>query len=357
MEVACGYCNLEYNLETGERGDRQEHLESLLCRLTGAEAALVVNNNAAAMLLAIHTLAKGGETVVSRGELIEVGGKFRLPDVIEESGARLREVGTTNRTYLEDYRNALNEETHLLLKVHTSNYQVLGFAQSVSIEELVALGKESNVPVLEDLGSGTLVDLQAYGLGAEPTVQSSVQQGVDVVCFSADKLLGGPQAGILVGKKKILEKMRINPLLRALRVDKFTTAALELHLRDYLQPERAMQEVAVLRMIAQPLEEVKLRANTLLDKMVKYPAVELSVGDSIAQIGGGAMPLEEIESAAVVLRPVTMSVNALEGKLRKLPVPVIGRIVNQQILLDLRTISPEMEDVFLEQWNTKMEFE
>lgn len=248
-QIAGTYTNLELDLNTGERGERCSHFERLLCRITGAEAALAVNNNAAAVLLILTALSSGGEAVVSRGELVEIGGKFRIPDVMEQSGTRLREAGTTNRTRLSDYESAINEDTKVLLKVHTSNYRILGFTESVPLEELCTLGRQRGICVVQDLGSGVLVDLSRYGLRGEPTVQASVSAGADVVCFSGDKLLGGPQAGIIVGKKCFLDRMRRHPLARALRIDKFTAAALEQVLLEYLNPDQAVRRIPVLRML------------------------------------------------------------------------------------------------------------
>ena len=233
-DIVCGYSNLEYNLELGKRGERYSHFEKLLCRITGAEAAMVVNNNAAAVMLILSTMAKGGEVVVSRGELIEIGGKFRIPDVMEQSGAKLVEIGTTNKTHLSDYEEAVTENTKAFLKVHTSNYSIVGFTQSVTASELKPLAEDKGLPIIEDLGSGVLIDLAKFGLTHEPTVQEAIEAGVDVVCFSGDKLLGGPQAGIIIGKKKYINMMKKNQLTRALRVDKFTVTALELVLLSYL---------------------------------------------------------------------------------------------------------------------------
>ena len=245
-EVACGYSNLEYDLEAGRRGERYSHFEKLLCKITGAEAAMAVNNNASAVMLILSSMAKGGEVVVSRGELVEIGGKFRIPDVMEQSGARLVEVGTTNKTHYSDYADAVTEETKAFLKVHTSNYRIVGFTESVGIDDLIPLGQEYDLPIIEDLGSGVLIDLSKYGLTYEPTVQDSIRKGADVVCFSGDKLLGGPQAGIIVGKKKYIDKMKKNQLTRALRIDKFTATALELVLQEYLSEENAVNKIPVL---------------------------------------------------------------------------------------------------------------
>ncbi len=337
--VATGYSNLEYNLEAGKRGERYSHFEKLLCKITGAEAAMAVNNNAAAVMLILSSLAKGGEVVVSRGELVEIGGKFRIPDVMEQSGATLVEVGTTNKTHFDDYVNAITEETKVLLKVHTSNYRIVGFTDTVGIDELIPVAREHDIPVVEDLGSGVLVDLSKYGVTYEPTVQESIRKGADVVCFSGDKLLGGPQAGIIIGKKEYIDKMKKNQLTRALRIDKFTAATLELVLQEYLSEEKAVKNLPVLRMITQPYEETLKEAKTLLRMLrrASLPA-KFEVQACESQIGGGSLPLERIPSAAVIIRPEHISVSELEERMRHLPVPVIPRTVNDTVLLDVRTI-------------------
>ena len=263
--IVSGYSNLEYNLEAGARGERYSHFEKLLCKLTGAEAAMAVNNNAAAVMLILSSMAKGGEVVVSRGELVEIGGKFRIPDVMEQSGASLVEVGTTNKTHYSDYEEAITEETKALLKVHTSNYRIVGFTETVTIDELIPIAQEHDIPIIEDLGSGVLIDLSKYGLTYEPTVQDSIRKGADVVCFSGDKLLGGPQAGIIIGKKKYIDQMKKNQLTRALRIDKFTAAALELVLQEYLSEEKAIQNLPVLRMITESKEDVEKVGGTFSD--------------------------------------------------------------------------------------------
>ncbi|MGN1164882.1 MAG: L-seryl-tRNA(Sec) selenium transferase [Lachnospiraceae bacterium] len=339
MEIATGYSNLEYNLEAGKRGERYSHFEKLLCKITGAEAAMAVNNNASSVMLILSSLAKGGEVIVSRGELIEIGGKFRIPDVMEQSGASLVEVGTTNKTHYDDYENAITEETKALLKVHTSNYRIVGFTDTVGIDELIPLAKKYDLPVVEDLGSGVLVDLAKYGLTHEPTVQESIAKGADVVCFSGDKLLGGPQAGIIIGKKKYIDMMKKNQLTRALRIDKFTAATLELVLQEYLSEEKAVQNIPVLRMIAEPLEEVAKRAKTLsrIMKAAKLPA-KIEVRQCESQIGGGSLPLERIPSMAVMIQPEKISINELEERMRRLPVPIIARTANDMVILDARTL-------------------
>lgn len=342
FDIVTGYSNLEYNLEEGRRGERYSHFEKLLCKITGAEAAMAVNNNASSVLLILSSLAKGGEVIVSRGELIEIGGKFRIPDVMTQSGAMLVEVGTTNKTHVSDYEENITEETKALLKVHTSNYKIVGFTESVGIDELMPIAKEHDIPVIEDLGSGVLIDLSQYGLTYEPTVQESVAKGADVVCFSGDKLFGGPQAGIIVGKKKYIDMMKKNQLTRALRIDKFTAAALELVLQEYLSEEQAVQHIPVLRMITESLDEVARRARSLARtiRSTDIPA-KVDVVSCESQIGGGSLPMERIPSMAVAIRPKHESVAALEDQMRHLTVPMIPRTVNDTIMLDVRTIETE----------------
>ena len=338
-DIVTGYSNLEYNLEAGKRGERYSHFEKLLCKLTGAEAAMAVNNNAAAVMLILSSMAKGGEVIVSRGELVEIGGKFRIPDVMEQSGASLVEVGTTNKTHYSDYEEAITENTKALLKVHTSNYRIVGFTDTVTIDDLVPLAKEHDLPIIEDLGSGVLIDLSKYGLTYEPTVQDSIRKGADVVCFSGDKLLGGPQAGIIIGKKKYIDQMKKNQLTRALRIDKFTATVLELVLQEYLSEEKAIQNIPVLRMITETEEEVAHRAQNL-NRMLRRAglAAEFGLEKCESQIGGGSLPLERIPSMAVTIKPEKMSVPQLEEKMRHLEVPIIPRTANDTIYLDVRTI-------------------
>ena len=340
--IAAQYSNLEYDLQRGERGERNAHFESLLCRLTGAEAALVVNNNAAAVLLCLSTLAKSGEVIVSRGELVEIGGKFRIPDVMEQSGAVLVEVGTTNKTHLSDYEEAITEETKAILKVHTSNYQIVGFTESVAVPKLKAIAREHEIPIIEDLGSGALVDLSKYGISHEPMVQEAIKGGADVVCFSGDKLLGGPQAGIIVGRKCYIDKMKKAPLTRALRVDKFTTAALEMTLEEYLSEERAMHRIPVLKMISEMPDAVKQRAQKLKSQLEQreLPA-QIVLETCESQIGGGALPLEKISSTAVAIRSEICSASEMEKRMRALPTPIIGRMINGAWAMDMRTIEEE----------------
>ena len=337
--IVSGYSNLEYNLEAGARGERYSHFEKLLCKLTGAEAAMAVNNNAAAVMLILSSMAKGGEVVVSRGELVEIGGKFRIPDVMEQSGASLVEVGTTNKTHYSDYEEAITEETKALLKVHTSNYRIVGFTETVTIDELIPIAQEHDIPIIEDLGSGVLIDLSKYGLTYEPTVQDSIRKGADVVCFSGDKLLGGPQAGIIIGKKKYIDMMKKNQLTRALRIDKFTAAALEMVLMEYLSEETAVQNIPVLRMIAMPLDEIEKEAGYFA-RILRRTGMDakIQVVSCESQIGGGSLPLERMESRAVSIQPNGMSVAEMEEKMRHLEIPIIPRTVNDSICLDVRTI-------------------
>lgn len=338
--MATSYSNLEFDLASGQRGSRHRHVEEILCQLTGAEAALVVNNNAAAVLLVLDTFAKGKEVIVSRGQLVEIGGAFRIPDIMARSGAHLVEVGTTNRTHLADYEKAINENTAFLMKVHTSNFQIMGFTAEVALADLVALGKRHGLPVVEDLGSGTLVDLSRYGLIKEPTVQEALKAGADLVTFSGDKLLGGPQAGIILGREKLVGEVRGNPLNRALRIDKLTLASLEATLRIYLDEEGTVRDIPTLRLLTMPLAEINRRARRLYRHLKKIAAAGLllEVIDVDSQVGGGSLPLQRLPSRAVAIRPKDFSVVELETRMRGLPRPVIGRIENDRFVMDLRTI-------------------
>lgn len=340
IEVSSSYSNLEFDLERGVRGKRHEHLQPILTRLTGAESALIVNNNAAAVLLVLNTLAAGKEVVISRGELIEIGGSFRIPEVMRASGAKLVEVGTTNKTYLEDYCRAKNENTALLLKVHTSNYRIQGFTAEVSLAELVRYGKENELPVMYDIGSGCFLDLSLYSLQKEPTVKDAIDTGVDIVTFSGDKLLGGPQAGIIVGKKDYILKMEKNPLLRALRVDKLTLSALEATLIAYLDEKGIKDKLPVMKILTQPLDKIRRKAkrihNFIKNELSSFLKSEVKKENS--QVGGGALPLQELPTWVVALTPLTISLNQFEEKLRKSDPPIIGRISNGKIILDPRTI-------------------
>jgi len=339
-EVSRHFSNLEYDVEKGQRGSRYVHVDEILCTLTGAEAALVVNNNAAAVLLVLNTMAEGREVIVSRGQLVEIGGAFRIPDVMRRSGARLVEVGTTNRTHLEDYDRAIGEETALLLRVHTSNFKIVGFTAEVPGKELVDLGKERGIPVVEDLGSGCLVDLTPYGFRAEPLVQESIKAGIDVVTFSSDKLLGGPQAGVILGKREIVKRVRANPFNRALRIDKLTLAALESTLRLYLDEKQALQEIPTLAMLTISRKELRLKARRLLRRIRSKVGdrAEVVIRDDMSQVGGGAYPLQELPTRVISVRSRIFSSSQLEERLRKQHPPVIARIRRDELLLDLRTI-------------------
>ena len=343
LSVADRYSNLEFNLETGKRGSRYSHVEALLCELTGAEAALVVNNNAAAVLITLETLARGKEVIVSRGELVEIGGSFRIPDVMARSGAILREVGTTNRTHLRDYQAAIGPETALLMKVHRSNFQVVGFTKEVSSQELAQLAHEHGLAAVEDLGSGCFVDLSPYGLPGEPTVQEVLRAGVDIVTFSGDKLMGGPQAGLILGRAELVERIKKNPINRAVRIDKLTLAALEATLRLYRDQQRALEAIPTLRLLTMTEEEVARRARRLLRHLrrQKLPQVELGLTKVFSQVGGGALPLANLPSVAISVRPQRKSVVALEEALRRLDYPIVARIEEETLLLDVRTIKDE----------------
>jgi L-seryl-tRNA(Ser) seleniumtransferase len=339
--VAAGYSNLEIDVVRKERGSRYAHVDGLLQRLTGAEASLFVNNCASAVLLALESLARGKEVVVSRGELIEIGGEFRIPDIMRRSGATLREVGTTNRTHLKDYAQAIGPETGLLLKVHTSNYRVVGFTAAVGSRELAELGRERGVPVMEDLGSGCLIDLRRYGFPYEPTVPEVVGSGVDLVSFSGDKLLGGPQAGILVGKADLVARLAKNPLNRALRIDKFTVAALEATLYAYEAGE-ALDTIPTLRMLTEAPASLRRRARGFLRRLPPdtHTRLGLTLVDATSQVGGGALPTVELPTVAVALGTTEQPAQALDERLRVGHPPVLGRLLDDRLLLDFRTILP-----------------
>ncbi len=341
--TASGNTNLEFDLSEGKRGDRDDHVEKLLCELTGAEAVTVVNNNAAAVLICLNTFAFGKEVCISRGELVEIGGSFRIPEVMEKSGCTLRELGATNRTHLKDYATVINQHTGLLMKVHTSNYEIRGFTKEVSYEEVATLAQERGVPFLADLGSGTLVNLENYGLEHEPTVQDVLKAGTDIVTFSGDKLLGGPQSGIIAGRRELIEQVKNNPLKRALRVDKMTIAALSEVLKLYQHPEALIQELPAIRHLARQPEEIRRIAEKVL------PAFTTSAGDkavvsiipSSSQIGSGALPLDQLPSFAVQIKPITESDSALQQlarAFRDMPVPVVGRLHDGALLFDVRTL-------------------
>ena len=344
-EAARDYSTLEYDVENGCRGSRYQHVEALLCRLTGAEAAMAVNNNAAAVLLILSALAGGGEVIASRGELVEIGGSFRIPEIVTQCGCTLCEVGATNKTHRRDYEAAIGEQTRALLKVHTSNYRIVGFTESVSPAALAELGRSRSIPVIEDLGSGCLVDLAPLGLRDEPTVQASVKAGVDVLSFSGDKLLGGPQAGIIVGKRRCIDLLKRHPLARALRVDKLTLAALEATLQAYADGT-ALQEIPVLSMLAQTPEELRQQAESLCHRLEEI-GVTAEVVSTENPVGGGAVPTQTLPSFAVAVAPRD-SAAALETQLRQRPVPIIVRIAHDRCLLDMRTLFPADLDEILQ---------
>lgn len=339
-DVGESFCTLEIDLETGRRGSRYGHIEPLLCELTGAEAALVVNNNCAATMLILSSMARGREVIVSRGQLIEIGGSFRIPDVMLQSGCRMVEVGTTNRTHLRDYRGAVTADTALLLRVHTSNYRIAGFTKEVGLEELVALGQEVKLPVVDDLGSGALVDLAKYGLPREPLVQESISAGADVACFSGDKLIGGTQAGIIVGKKRYIDAMKKHPLTRALRCGKLTYAVLERTLMLFLDEEQAVREHALFRIMLKPAAVMQREARALVRRVKDRLAgrAEFQVRSGRSEIGGGSLATESIESRVVAVRPATMTVDELARRMRLNRPSVFGRVEHGEYVLDFRTL-------------------
>jgi L-seryl-tRNA(Ser) seleniumtransferase len=343
ITIASRYSNLEYDLDIGKRGSRYSCVEDLICEISGAEASMVVNNNAGAVLLCLETIARNKEVIVSRGELVEIGGSFRVPDVMAKSGAILREVGTTNRTHLKDFENAIDQNTGLLLKVHTSNYSVVGFTAEVSLRELVDLGDAHQLPVMEDLGSGTFIDFSKYGLLKEPTVQESVTAGADVITFSGDKLLGGPQAGIIVGKKEVIDQIKKNPITRALRIDKLTLAALESTLRLYRDEEKAARIIPTLNMIMLPLEKVQKRAQQLAAalKNIGDARMQIQLLERSSKTGGGALPLMELPSLCVAIQIKGISPNTLEKTMRSNDPPIIGRIEDDLFVMDPRTIQKD----------------
>jgi L-seryl-tRNA(Ser) seleniumtransferase len=347
--TATQYSNLEYDLEAGARGKRDVHTAELLTRLTGAEAAIVVNNCAAAVLVTLAALARGGEVIVSRGELIEIGDGFRIPEIMEQSGAILREVGTTNRTHVGDYENAISEKTRLLLRVHPSNFKVTGFTDKPSLEELVALSQRIGLPLVEDLGSGCLVNLSEHGI-AEPTVRESVEAAVGIVTFSGDKLFGGPQAGIIAGKKELIAKVRRHPLFRALRVDKLTIAALEATLSAYLRA--AWDEIPAMRMIRMTPQEIKRRAENFIRELrpeLPLDEVEIEIADGVSLAGGGSTPAQSLPTKIIRIASARYSAAKLEQRLRRAPsgTSVIARVEEERLILDLRTVFPEQEPLLV----------
>ena len=343
--VTEGYCTLATDLETGQRGHRDSHLNKLLCDLTGAQAATVVNNNAAATMLILNTVAKGKEVILSRGQLVEIGGSFRMPEIMAASGAILKEVGTTNKTHLRDYEEAIGENTGAIMRVHHSNYRIQGFAEEPSIEELAKLAQSYNLIIIDDLGSGALVNLSQFGLENEPLIKTSIQAGADVSCFSGDKLIGGPQSGIIVGKTAVVKKIKKNPLARALRVDKMTIAGLEATLQLFLTPEKLTQAHPVYRMMALSLEELNKRA-LRLQKILRAELKEeakISVGDGESQVGSGSVPTEMIPTRVLKVRPISESVDNLGRKLRHSNPPIFPRVQKDFVLFDLRTIQKHQD--------------
>ncbi|MBW1887513.1 MAG: L-seryl-tRNA(Sec) selenium transferase [Deltaproteobacteria bacterium] len=334
------YSNLEFDLDEGKRGSRYSHVEGILKELTSAEAAMVVNNNAAAVLISLQTMAKGREVVVSRGEMVEIGGSFRIPDVMRKSGAKMVEVGTTNKTHIRDYEEVIGPDTALLLKVHRSNFQIVGFTEDVEPSQLVDVGTKYNIPVMEDLGSGCLVDLSKYGLIKEPTVQEALEHGVDLVTFSGDKLLGGPQAGIILGKKHLVDAIRENQLNRALRIDKLTLLALEETLNIYRDERVALREIPTLKMICQPYRSLKTKVHRLVKLIGRLNPQNftLELADGSSMVGGGALPLQELPSRLLCLIPEKLSAHYMEEWLRSYDPPIVGRLERDRLLLDVRTI-------------------
>ena len=348
VETACNYSNLEYDVKLGKRGNRQTHIEKIVTDITGAEAALVVNNNAAATVLVLAALAEAKEVIISRGELIEIGDSFRLPDVMSESKAILKEIGSTNKTKLNDYINAIDQEkTAVILKAHTSNYRIVGFTEQVHLKELVPVGEKYNLPVVYDMGNGLIVDLNEYGID-EPTVKSLVNSGADVVLFSGDKLLGGPQAGIIVGKAKYITKMRKHPLARAFRVDKFTLAALNATLFEYYDEKRAKKNIPILNMITISESDLKLKAENIKERFIKAinkKEIEISIEEVKDQVGGGTAPEVFLNGYAVTLAIKDLAAEKFERRLRDLDIPIIVRVAHDKVYFDVRTILDEDIDL------------
>lgn len=339
MKIAKGYSTLEYNVKKGERGSRHSHVEKLICRITGAEAAMVVNNNAAATMLCLSAMADGKEVIVSRGELVEIGGSFRIPDIMAMSGATLVEVGTTNKTKAADYEAAVNEETAAIMKVHTSNYRIVGFTAETGLDELTEMGREKGIPVIYDMGSGLLRDLNMYGI-QEPTVSESMKTGIDLILFSGDKLMGGPQAGILAGKKEFIARMKKHPLARVVRIDKLTLAALESTFRAYLDMDKATEEIPVLKMLTEGKEALQKRGETLLKMLDQQKLFQYQVVEASEQVGGGSAPTTELDGIAVRI-DAPVPAERIERLLRKNHIPIIARIIKDAVYLDMRTVSDE----------------
>ncbi len=353
-EIACGYSNLEYDIEKGLRGKRYSHIQHLSTQITGSEGSLIVNNNAAAVLVCLNTLAKGKEVIVSRGELVEIGGSFRVPDIMKSSGAILKEVGTTNKTHIYDYEKAITENTALLLKVHQSNFRMTGFTQFPTIQELLSIGKRFNLPVMFDLGSGCLIDLKPYGIHIEPSVQEIIKTGVDIVTFSGDKLLGGPQGGIIAARTDLIDLISKNPLMRAIRVDKMTLAAFEATLKAYLDEEKAQTAIPTLRMLMEEKETIKKRAQKVLLKLRRTIGfsidefADISIAKDFSQSGGGALPEAKFETYAISIKPYKLSANAFEKKLRLNSRPIIARIHEDRVILDMRTVQNKEIEILID---------
>lgn len=348
----CGYSNLEFDLETGERGSRYSHVEGLIAKVTGAEAALVVNNNAAAVMLCLNEFSKNTEVIISRGELVEVGGSFRIPDIMELSNAKLIEVGTTNRTHLADYQKAINENTSMLLKVHTSNYHISGFTKSVSNKEIVELAKEHNIISMEDLGSGVLIDFSKYGQKKEPTIFESLNSGIDLITFSGDKLLGGPQCGIIIGKKALISKLKKNQFLRAFRVCKMTISALEFTFKQYVDEKVAIEKNPTLNRILEPIDDVFKRAETLKNLLTNIQ-IDSEIIKTKAIIGGGSMPDATIDSYGVAI--TSLDGKQVEEAFLKEDTPIVGRVQNNQFFIDLKTIHSDEYSIIIENFKRFLE--
>lgn len=349
QELSTGYSSVEIDLATGGRGQRVKAIEKLLCELTGAEAAVVVNNNAAATMITLSELAKDKEVIVSRGQLIEIGGSYRLPEVMECSGAKLKAIGTTNKTRAVDYENAVNEETGALMLVHPSNFKIVGFTESASIEELVAIGRAKNLPVIDDVGSGALLDFAKFGLDDEPVVTESVTAGADVVLFSGDKLVGGPQCGIIVGRKEFVSRILKNPLMRAMRVGKMTLAALQATLLEYRKPETAEQKIPLLRMLSMPIGNLKLRAEKIAGQIGGCTYIKsVAAVEEQSMLGGGSLPDQRIGTWCVSIEPQDLSLTQLTTKLREATPAIMGRVFKERLLLDMRTIAPAQDLTLVE---------
>jgi len=347
-EAAAGYLNLELDLDSGKRSSRQDAIREWVCRLTGAESATAVNNNAAATVIVLRALCAGKEVIISRGQLIEIGGSFRIPDIMAVSGAILREVGTTNITRLSDYERAITPNTGGLLQVHTSNYRISGHVESVSLPELVELGKKRTIPVIDDIGSGALIDFARFGLGGDPVARTSIECGADLVLFSGDKLLGGPQAGIIAGKKELIQKIEKDPLMRAFRLDKMTLAALEATLRIYLNTDRALREIPVLRMLGTPLKELRARAESLAGRLEALPGIESArAAEDDAYVGGGSLPEQKMKTFVVVVTARELSEDQLALRLRTGSPAVMARVRDGKLVLDMRTVFVEQEEALV----------